>query len=60
MRLHRFTTLRVGPLVTRDPQLWVAPVHLVPIVDLLLGADWLRSQRVWLSFATKQVFVMAR
>jgi hypothetical protein len=29
----------------------------VPIVDLLLGADWLAQRRVWLSFATRQVFV---
>jgi hypothetical protein len=29
----------------------------VPIVDLLLGADWLRSRHVWLSFTTKQMFI---
>jgi hypothetical protein len=60
MHLHRFGELRVGPDVTRDPMLWVAPVHVVPIVDMLLGADWLRSRRVWISFATKQIFVAAR
>jgi hypothetical protein len=32
-------------------------VRVVPIVDMLLGADWLQMRRVWLSFATKQVFV---
>jgi hypothetical protein len=32
----------------------------VPIVDMLLGTDWLRSRRVWLSFATKQMFVAVR
>jgi hypothetical protein len=35
-------------------------VRVVPIVDMLLGADWLVSRRVWLSFATKQMFVAAR
>jgi hypothetical protein len=60
MHLHRFGELRVGPDATRDPTLWVAPVHVVPIVDMLLGADWLRSRRVWISFATKQIFVAAR
>ncbi len=57
MRQHRFAELRVGPVVTRDPMLWVAPAHVVPIVDMLLGADWLRSRHVWLSFATRQIFV---
>jgi Aspartyl protease len=57
MRHHRFAELRVGPVVTPNPMLWVAPVHIVPIVDMLLGADWLQSQHVWLSFATKQMFV---
>jgi len=29
----------------------------VPIVDALLGADWLETQqRVWISFATAQLF----
>jgi hypothetical protein len=60
MRLHRFSELRVGPDVTRDPMLWVASAHVVPIVDMLLGADWLQARRVWLSFATKQMFVAAR
>jgi hypothetical protein len=60
MRRHRFIELRVGPEVTRDPTLWIAEVRVVPIVDMLLGADWLLTRRVWLSFATKQLFVAAR
>ncbi len=54
---RRFTTLLVGPDVTPDPTLWVAPVRLVPIVDMLLGADWLAQRRVWISFATRQVLI---
>jgi len=57
MYRHRFSELRVGPGVTRDPVLWVAPVRVVPIVDLLLGADWFGPRQVWLSFTTKKVFV---
>jgi hypothetical protein len=57
MRRHRFSSLSVGPDTISDPLLWVAPVHVVPIVDFLLGADWLRTRHVWLSFSTKQVFV---
>lgn len=57
MRLHRFAELRIGSDVTPQPMLWVASAHVVPVVDMLLGADWLRARRVWLSFATKQMFV---
>ncbi len=60
MRLHRFGELRIGRDVTRDPRLWVASAHVVPIVDMLLGLDWLRSRRVWLSYATRQFFVAVR
>jgi hypothetical protein len=57
MQLHRFASLQVGSEILRDPVLWVTPVRVAPIVDLLLGADWVgRQQRVWLSFATAQVF----
>jgi hypothetical protein len=54
---HRFRVLRVGVEDITAPLLWVAPVRLTPIVDLLLGADWLAGRRVWISFATRQVFV---
>jgi len=57
MYRHRSSELRVGSEVTHDPVLWVASVRVVPIVDLLRGADWLEPRRVWLSFATKQMFV---
>ncbi len=60
MYRHRFTELRVGSEVTHDPVLWVASVRVVPIVDMLLGADWLSLRHVWFSFATKQVFVAGR
>jgi hypothetical protein len=57
MRRHHFETLSVGPDTTANPLLWVSAVHVVPIVDMLLGADWLRTRHVWLSFATRQIFV---
>ncbi len=60
MRRHRFTELRVGVEVVREPTLWIASVRVVPTADLLLGGDWLGSQRVWLSFATQQMFVASR
>jgi hypothetical protein len=54
---HRFGALRVGNQTIASPELWVEPVRLSPIVDMLLGADWLAGRRVWISFATKQLFV---
>ena len=57
MRRHRFASLQIGGETQSDPVLWVAPVRVAPIVDALLGADWLAMQRrVWISFATSQVF----
>jgi hypothetical protein len=57
MHRHRFASLQIGGITQPDPVLWVAPVRIVPIVDALLGADWLAMQRrVWISFATSQVF----
>jgi predicted aspartyl protease len=57
MHRHRFTSLQIGGVTQHDPWLWVAAVRVTPIVDALLGADWLAMQRrVWISFATSQVF----
>ncbi|HVC58793.1 MAG TPA: retroviral-like aspartic protease family protein [Acetobacteraceae bacterium] len=61
MRRHRFASLQIGSETLRNPVLWVAPVRVVPIVDALLGADWLAMQRrVWISFAASQVFFVRR
>jgi len=59
MHRHQFRSLRVGPQIIDAPLLWVAPVRLSPIVDMVLGADWLAGRRVWISYATRQVFVTA-
>ncbi len=59
VRLHRFGALDVGGTRTPEPTLLVAPVRVVPIVDLVLGDDWLQLHRVWLSYSTLQVFVAA-
>lgn len=57
MRRHSFTMLKVGTETVLHPTLWVAPVRITPIVDMLLGADWLSGKQVWISYATRQVFV---
>ena len=57
MAQHAFQTLRIGGLVVDQPQLLVAPVRLIPVADMLLGCDWMMTRRVWISYATRQVFV---
>jgi hypothetical protein len=57
MHRHSFRSLQVGAQTIAAPVIWVAPVRLAPIVDMLLGADWLAGRRVWISFATRQLFV---
>jgi hypothetical protein len=53
---HRFGWLKVGDQNISSPLLWVEPVRLSPIVDMLLGADWLVGRRVWISYSTGQLF----
>jgi len=59
MHRHRFGVLQIGSERIAAPVIWAAPVHVLPIVDLLLGGDWLRGRRVWFSYATSQIFVAA-
>jgi hypothetical protein len=54
---HQFRSLRVGGQVIGAPNLWVEPIRLQPIADMLLGADWLAARRVWISYATRQLFI---
>lgn len=57
MHRHIFRSLQVGGQTIDAPVIWVAPIRLTPIVDMLLGADWVASRRVWISYATRQLFV---
>ena len=56
VRIHRFQELRVGPAVMQTPALPVVPMT-GSMGDALVGADFLRGRRVWLSFSTHRVFV---
>ena len=58
MARHQFDSLRIGDETIARPVLWAAPIRLTPIVDMVLGFDWLEQKRVWISFASHQVFVM--
>ena len=52
---HRFMQLDIAGQVVRDPVIMVAPLGLQD-ADLVLGADFLRGHRVWLSYASHLVF----
>jgi predicted aspartyl protease len=56
VRIHRFRELRVGPATMRWPTLPVVPMT-NGMGDALVGADFLKGRRVWLSFSTHRIFV---
>jgi hypothetical protein len=53
---HTFRDLRVGDQSFTNPVLLVTADQLQPGIDMLLGADWLLGRRVWISYATRQLF----
>ena len=54
---HAFHAPAIGGRVMPDSVFLVAPIRLRPVADMLLGLDWLRGGRVWISYATRQLFV---
>ncbi len=56
VHIHHFHELQVGPAVMHSPALPVVPMT-SGMGDALIGADFLRGRRVWLSFATHRLFV---
>jgi len=54
--LHRFHELRVGPVAIQRPQIEVVPDDSLE-ADALLGDEFLRGRRNWLSVATDHLFV---
>ncbi len=58
VHVHRFHELLIGDARVEAPTLAVVPNDSA-IGDALLGGDFLRNRRVWLSFATRRLFVSA-
>jgi predicted aspartyl protease len=62
-RLHRFKTIRIGPVTEHDAAILVllSDPHALPggrrFADGLIGQDLLHSCRVWLSFATDRLYM---
>jgi predicted aspartyl protease len=55
-RLHQFREFRIGPAVYRNLRLPILPAD-VGVGDALVGQDFLRDRRIWISFPTRQMFV---
>ena len=55
VHLHSFDSLRIAGQTSPQPRLLIGP--LPAGTAMLLGADYLRNHRVWLSYATARVFV---
>ncbi len=56
-RTQHFPAVQVGGLAAAAGDMVVAPVHTLRSIGALLGADWLASRHVWISWATDQLFV---
>jgi len=59
VHIHRFHELRVGPAVMQAPLMPVVPMS-PGLGDALVGTDFLRDRRIWLSFSTQRMFVTSR
>ncbi|MGE0260529.1 MAG: aspartyl protease family protein [Alphaproteobacteria bacterium] len=55
-RIHRFASLAVGNITLSDPEIVVTDLRLRGI-DLILGMDFLRSRRLFLSYANFRLFL---
>ena len=58
VRIYRFRSLSVGEDRITSPHIGVGEGQLGS-VEMLLGLDYLRSQRVWVSYRIEQIFVQA-
>ena len=57
--VHRFSQLEIGTETIRNPEIIVTDVRLSD-ADLVLGIDFLRPRRIWLSYGSQQIFIMRR
>jgi predicted aspartyl protease len=55
-RRQQFRTLRIGRMVANGPVLTVVPLP-SNVANGILGMDFLRGRRVWVSYASQKVFV---
>ncbi len=54
--LHQFGQLQVGEIAYVNPRILISPLS-TPVVEMLLGADWLRQNRVWINYAGRRLAI---
>jgi predicted aspartyl protease len=57
VRLHKFRQLHIGPVMMEAPTVCVLPPDAPGVSENIVGGDFFSGRRVWLSFATRRVFV---
>jgi predicted aspartyl protease len=57
VRLHKFSEVKIGGETFHNVTLPVADLRLRE-AGMLLGADYMRKRRIWLSYSTRQMFVV--
>jgi hypothetical protein len=53
---HRFGRIRIGGTVFRNAHLFVEDATYLTGTDILLGMNFLRWRKVWISYSTRQLF----
>jgi predicted aspartyl protease len=56
VRVHRFGSLGVGNYQTISPRMGVGESQLIS-PEMLLGLDYLRNRRIWVSYRSERVFI---
>jgi predicted aspartyl protease len=57
VRAHRFGTVQVGPDVMRGMIVGITALPEADPFDMVLGQDFMRSRRLWLSYARQRLYV---
>ncbi len=56
-RVHQFARLSIGVEAVHNPEMIVTDLRLSD-ADLVLGMDFLKPRRIWLSYGSQQIFLM--
>jgi predicted aspartyl protease len=58
-RIHRFSRLQIGTVLVRNPELAVVDAKFSD-KEMILGADFLGSVRLWLSYGSRRMFLTTK
>ncbi|GAC1336695.1 MAG: hypothetical protein NVSMB18_00320 [Acetobacteraceae bacterium] len=55
--MRRFRSIGVGGQASRGPELLVANIAISRDIDVVLGLDYLRSHRIWISYGSRRLLI---